>query len=633
MASVKCPKCSERLHLPPIQKTQGVRCPACNNTFTVSPPRQPQPLPGEYTGEGAGSFTKAALATLAALGIALIAVLLYRSAVGPDTGQPLPKPDAIAAKETGATSTRPKPQPKPPLKPASTDKLDPVMEDLRRRAAKLAAEKPRRPATQRRPDIFDIIEEKRAAARRASTKKKERPPKGGSWSEALRNTAPRGTKPKPPTEKPKPLSPEQLFERACPTVVYIVVRDKNFKPIAQGSGFFIDPKGLIVTNYHVIKAADFATAILSNKTTLFVDGVTATDPDADLALLKVSGGSFPLLKSAGNALPKIGSTVYAIGNPKGMKNTFSNGMVSGHRKIKKGVTLIQTTAPISHGSSGGPLLNAKGQVVGVTTSYLKGGQNLNFAVPMEAVQRLTGRQGKVRKLASAGRKRLDSAAKAELHKAFTAMDKKDWHTAIAAFKKLIAIRPDDAGAYFNMGITYRELGEYAEAIAAYKKAIAIKPDDPRAYYNMGYAYHYFGKYAEAVAAYKKAIAIKPDDPRAYNNMGVAYDYLGKYAEAIAAYKKAIAIKPDFADAYYNMGLVYEKLAYASDVRQRIIRMQRRQKSGLPISKDYLANYLATFQASEEVVAAIAAYRQYLRLEPKGLVAPKARWAIRKLREH
>ena len=668
---IKCPQCGKRLHLPEIKQAQRLRCPACKHVFSVSPPSQPEPLPGEYTGEGTGSFTKAALATLAALGIALIAVLLYRSAVGPSTRQPPPKPDAIAVKETGATSTSPKPQPKPSLKPASTDKLDPV-------------------------------EEKHAAARRASTRKKETPTKGGSWEAALRNTAPRATKPKPPTEKPKPLSPEQLFEQASPAVVYIVVRDKNFKPIAQGSGFFIDPAGLIVTNYHVIEGADFATAILSNKTTLFVSGVTATDPDADLALLKVSGESFPWLKSAGNALPKIGSTVYAIGNPKGMKNTFSNGMVSGHRQVKEDLTVIQTTAAISPGSSGGPLLNAKGEVVGVTTAYLTGGQNLNFAVPIAKVRELLGKQGKVRTLASAGGKLLDKTATAELLKAWAAMAKKDWPTAsriltalrktqednpfvwyalgylhgqlrnheiaiqhyraaialkpdyagayynmglvyardlkqytkgIAAFKKAIALKPDEADAYVNMGNAYGDLGQHTEAIAAYKKAIAIKPDYAEAYYNMGIAYRELKRYTDAIAAYKKAIAIKPDDPRAYNNMGVAYHYFGKYAEAVAAYKKAIAIKPDFANAYYNMGLVYEKLAYASDGRQRIIRMQRRQKSGLPISKDYLANYLATFQASEEVVAAIAAYRQYLRLEPKGLVAPKARWAIRKLREH
>ena len=82
-----------------------------------------------------------------------------------------------------------------------------------------------------------------------------------------------------------PLSPEQLFERASPAVVYVVVRDKNFKPIGLGSGFFVDAGGLIVTNYHVIKGATFATARLSSGATLFVDGVAATDPHSDLALL------------------------------------------------------------------------------------------------------------------------------------------------------------------------------------------------------------------------------------------------------------------------------------------------------------------------------------------------------------
>ena len=301
MAHVNCPKCGERLNLPPIQEKQRVRCSVCKHEFAVSPPSQPQPLPGDYTGEGIGVFAKISLTVLATLGIALIAVLIYKTVAGPGSTEEPPQPAPIVARDTDPKPQSPKP--KPP--------------------------KEHRPEPKKTP----------------ATK---------------------------PITKPLPLSPEQIFAKASPSVVYIVVRDKNFKPIGLGSGFFIDSKGLIVTNHHVIKGAEFATALLSNKSTLFVDGVTAVDADADLAILQVSGKDFPSLKAA-DTLPKVGSAVYAIGNPRGLENTFSGGMVSGHREFKEGVKVIQTTTPISPGSSGGPLLNAKGEVVGKLVAETKKG--------------------------------------------------------------------------------------------------------------------------------------------------------------------------------------------------------------------------------------------------------------------
>ena len=98
MAHVNCPKCGRRLELPPIQENRGVRCPACKHEFAVSPPSQPQPLPGDYAGEGTGVLAKTAFAVLGALGIALVAVLIYKTVAGPSSSDPDP-PAPIVAKE------------------------------------------------------------------------------------------------------------------------------------------------------------------------------------------------------------------------------------------------------------------------------------------------------------------------------------------------------------------------------------------------------------------------------------------------------------------------------------------------------------------------------------------------------
>ncbi|MDP4069518.1 Photosystem I assembly protein Ycf3 [Rhodobacteraceae bacterium IMCC1933] len=133
--------------------------------------------------------------------------------------------------------------------------------------------------------------------------------------------------------------------------------------------------------------------------------------------------------------------------------------------------------------------------------------------------------------------------------------------AIFAFKRVLAIKPDNAEAYYNMGNALKEQGKLEEAIEAYNKALAIKPDYADAYNNMGVTLKEQGKLEEAIEAYNKALAIKPDYADAYNNMGNALKEQGKLEEAIEAYNKALAIKPDYAAAYNNMGIALKGIAF------------------------------------------------------------------------
>ncbi|MFI5380036.1 MAG: S1C family serine protease, partial [Tepidisphaerales bacterium] len=106
------------------------------------------------------------------------------------------------------------------------------------------------------------------------------------------------------------------------------------------------------------------------------------------ALLKVDAKDLPMLTLSPEAIPSIGTRVYAIGSPRDLCNTLSEGLVSGLRRETPGVTHIQTTAPISPGSSGGPLLDESGRVIGVTSAFRADGQNLNFAVGTGRVSEL-----------------------------------------------------------------------------------------------------------------------------------------------------------------------------------------------------------------------------------------------------
>ena len=123
--------------------------------------------------------------------------------------------------------------------------------------------------------------------------------------------------------------------------------------------------------------------------------------------------------------------------------------------------------------------------------------------------------------------------------------------------KALAIKPDDADTYYNLGIALQKQNKLEEAIEAYNKALSIKPDYADACYNMGATLQEQGKLEEAIEAYNESLTIKPDDADAYYNMGATLQDQGKAEEAIEAYNKALAIKPDYADAYYNKAVTLQ----------------------------------------------------------------------------
>ena len=183
------------------------------------------------------------------------------------------------------------------------------------------------------------------------------------------------------------LSAEEIYDAIGPAVVEIQVFDIDGRQFALGSGFFTDGAGTLATNYHVIEAAYSAKALLSDGSTVDIVKVKGYDAELDLALLQadVSGNAFLTLAENG---VKTGETVYALGSSQGLTGSFSEGIVSTARREVDGVTCIQTTAPISQGNSGGPLVNGFGEVVGINSMTMELGQNLNFAIEIKELAKL-----------------------------------------------------------------------------------------------------------------------------------------------------------------------------------------------------------------------------------------------------
>jgi len=186
-----------------------------------------------------------------------------------------------------------------------------------------------------------------------------------------------------------------VVKRSSDAVVLIVISNSAGQETALGSGFLVSADGEIVTNYHVIKEAHSAIVKLSNGAFFPVSGVLATDSDKDLAIIKVNGKNLPFLTLGDINKLHVGDHVVAIGSPLGLEGTVSDGIVSALRDVDS-EKWIQTTAPVSHGNSGGPLLDMNNHEIGVKTwgVNLELGQNLNFAAPSSEVTDLlvTSRQ-------------------------------------------------------------------------------------------------------------------------------------------------------------------------------------------------------------------------------------------------
>jgi hypothetical protein len=176
-----------------------------------------------------------------------------------------------------------------------------------------------------------------------------------------------------------PLTAAQIAERATPSVV--LIRTRNAFRKGLGTGFVVSSDGQVVTNWHVIREASDAIVELADGRKFPSPIVMAVDRERDLALLRVPAANLPALPLADSDRSRPGETVVAIGHPLGLGNTVSHGLVSAIRRVNPRLTLLQISAPIAPGSSGGPLLNDRGQVVGIATLYGAQGQNLNFGVP------------------------------------------------------------------------------------------------------------------------------------------------------------------------------------------------------------------------------------------------------------
>jgi serine protease Do len=177
------------------------------------------------------------------------------------------------------------------------------------------------------------------------------------------------------------LSPAEIAARSTPAIVSIRTE------LGLGTGFLVRPQGWVVTNFHVIAGAEQIEVTLPNQRSLPVVEVVRASAHHDLVLLRIEASGLPVLALAKPDAVHAGDPVVVIGHPLGLEDTVSNGLVSALREVGD-LTALQISAPIAPGSSGGPLFNEHGEVIGVATAILRGGQNLNWGMPVKYVHEL-----------------------------------------------------------------------------------------------------------------------------------------------------------------------------------------------------------------------------------------------------
>lgn len=313
-----------------------------------------------------------------------------------------------------------------------------------------------------------------------------------------------------------------LVKRVKPAVVAIATYDASGETLMTGSGFFLNP-GQVVTNLHVVRGAVRAEIkTLEGKGKVFpVKGALAIDEEGDLVLLSVETSLERARRSElADELPDEGETVFVIGNPLKLEGSVADGIVSAVREVPNSYNIIQITAPISHGNSGSPVFNLRGQVLGVVTVKVTNGQNINLAISAARVGQL--RAGRLQQLAD------------------------------LAFKH----RADVAESSYRNGLESLWLGNYDSAVGYFENAVNKNPKRADAWVQVGYCRMKQGKNEEAIRAYLQAMQLKPTDAGIRNKLGDAYYYAGRLRDAIESYSAAKQLRPDNAESYYNLAIAY-----------------------------------------------------------------------------
>ena len=294
-----------------------------------------------------------------------------------------------------------------------------------------------------------------------------------------------------------------LARKVRASVMFILVSDESGRVIASGTGFIVSADGKLITNRHVANAGPQVVARAPGGRQYRVLGALAEDSDQDLVILQIEDNHLPPVTLGASENLSVGTPVLMIGNPLAMESTVQEGTVSGFRKFfdtRRWIEIsaavargrqdinshiihgqgLQVTTAVAPGSSGSPVFNASGEVIGVVTAIERAEQSLALAIPVESVKELIARAARAEQPKPLGtltrRGGNDLATDAEYEAAAKAYNARDFEEAESRAKTVVARYPDSPSAHLLLGQVYLQRRSYSDAADSFERAIQLKSD-------------------------------------------------------------------------------------------------------------------------------------------------------------
>ncbi len=362
-----------------------------------------------------------------------------------------------------------------------------------------------------------------------------------------------------PATLPRQLSPSEVFQKVAASILVVESLDILGKPDALGSAVCVLP-GVVVTNAHVLEHA--VSVRVRQGLRAWPASVAHLQVDHDLALMTVEGFSAApvALRASGELM--VGERVFAVGSPQGLELTLSEGLVSGLRP-HQGRVLVQTSAPISPGSSGGGLFDEQGRLVGITTFQFQG-QNLNFALPTEWLEE-TEAAPPPHTVVGTGRDQF----LAWYWLARWYVEGRRDEAAVAALQKAIELKPNASSGWSELGMIHARAGRYEEAMVALRTAASLAPDLAGVQLDLCrlYTERWHRPAAETVQSCRAVTRLEPRLGegwfllgQALNQQGMADYELGSLPSALlreqaTAFRRAVSLNPTRVEAWRMLAIV------------------------------------------------------------------------------
>jgi len=379
---------------------------------------------------------------------------------------------------------------------------------------------------------------------------------------------------------------QQIFESNKEAVFSLMALNDNNEIVGEGTGFIIEP-GVLATCYQLISQASSVIAKNYKGKEIKIEGVLGVDKNLNIVLLSVKG-KIPAVALGNSDEVDTGKKVFAIGSGESEAIEISEGEVTKLVEFNEKMKLFQISQDLYKNFSGAPLLDERGQALGMVIFFER---RLRITVPsnsLKAIQKqslikfkswqtedylttvegayFAGRVSDLLDETGRAQQYMERVKQArpddiEVHSLLASIydRQRNFERAIMSYEKVLSMDSSRGKAYYGLGMVYVKMRQYERALPLLEKAIGLNPNYEDAYYYIGSAYQEASKFDKAAEAYAKYLEFKPENIwEVYYRLGVCYSELGQFDKAIPAFEEAIKEKPQEVRIVYELAQSYEK---------------------------------------------------------------------------